>query len=81
MDLAEAALRRGAQVLITADIRYHEAQDALSKGLCLIDAGHFGTEFPVLKKVQAYLSGCSRKYAWDCRFDTALRQSEIWRSI
>lgn len=81
MDLAEAALRSGAQVLITADIRYHEAQDALAKGLCLIDAGHFGTEYPVLKKIQAYLRSCSNESGWNCLFDMAVRQSEIWQSI
>lgn len=38
------ALVRGADVLLTGDVKYHEAMDALDHGLCLVDAGHFGTE-------------------------------------
>ncbi|OPJ57056.1 Nif3-like dinuclear metal center hexameric protein [Alkalithermobacter paradoxus] len=33
-----------ADVLITGDVKYHEAQEALELGICLIDAGHFGSE-------------------------------------
>lgn len=31
-------------VLITGDLKYHTAQDALSDGINIIDCGHFGTE-------------------------------------
>jgi len=34
------ALFKGADVLITGDIDYHTAHDALAAGLCLIDPGH-----------------------------------------
>lgn len=34
------ALSAGADVLITGDIDYHSAHDALAAGLCLIDPGH-----------------------------------------
>ena len=37
-------LKNGVQVLITGDVDHHTAVDALEMGLCLIDAGHFGTE-------------------------------------
>jgi dinuclear metal center YbgI/SA1388 family protein len=30
--------------LVTGDIKYHDARLAQERGLCLIDAGHFGTE-------------------------------------
>jgi len=36
----QAALRAGAEVLITGDIDYHAALDALADGICLIDPGH-----------------------------------------
>jgi dinuclear metal center YbgI/SA1388 family protein len=42
--LISDALRRGADCLVTGDIKYHDAQRARSEGLALIDAGHFGTE-------------------------------------
>lgn len=37
---AATALARGADVFITGDIDYHTAQDALAKGLALLDPGH-----------------------------------------
>ncbi len=43
--MVEAALREGAQVLVTGDIDYHLAIDALAQGLYIIDAGHYGTEY------------------------------------
>jgi len=44
MDFADLALREGADVLVTGDITYHKADEALAKGLSLIDATHFGTD-------------------------------------
>ena len=38
------ALEEGAEILITGDIDYHTAIDALAQGLYIIDAGHYGTE-------------------------------------
>ncbi len=49
------AARRGAQVLITGDVKYHEAQDALDAGLCLIDVGHYASEQIVVRPLAAYL--------------------------
>ncbi|HEU4965493.1 MAG TPA: Nif3-like dinuclear metal center hexameric protein [Bacilli bacterium] len=48
------ALKKGADVYVTGDIRYHYAQDALAEGLCLLDPGH-NTEKVVLPSLQAYL--------------------------
>ena len=38
------ALRGGADVFVTGDIKYHEACEARALGMALIDAGHFATE-------------------------------------
>lgn len=43
-DMIKKAKRQGAQVLITGDIKYHDAQDALDMGMNVIDCGHFDTE-------------------------------------
>ncbi len=40
----DAALREGADVLVTGDLKFDQAQKALHHGLCVIDAGHYGTE-------------------------------------
>ncbi len=35
---------RGADVLVTGDVKYHDAREAEALGLAIIDAGHFATE-------------------------------------
>lgn len=40
----DVAVAAGAQVLITGDIDHHTGIDAVAKGLCVIDAGHYGLE-------------------------------------
>ena len=51
---------KGAQVYITGDIKYHDAQLAYEEGIVLIDGTHYGTEriiLPVLEKKLADYSG------------------------
>lgn len=43
------ALSRGADVLVTGDVKYHEARNAEDRGIALIDAGHFATERLMVK--------------------------------
>lgn len=40
----QAAKKAGADVYVTGDLKYHDAQAASELGLCVVDAGHFGTE-------------------------------------
>lgn len=51
----EYALKEGADVFITGDIKYHDAQRAAYDGLALIDAGHDATERPVLPVLARFL--------------------------
>lgn len=43
--MVKNALSCSAQVLITGDIDHHTGLDAVDQGLCVIDAGHYGTEY------------------------------------
>ncbi len=52
--IAQAAFF-GAHVFLTADVKYHEAQDALAANLALVDAGHFATEQPVISVLADFL--------------------------
>jgi dinuclear metal center YbgI/SA1388 family protein len=63
-NLLHKAAFAGADVLVTGDVKYHEAQDALAAGLALIDAGHFSTEVPVLAPVRDYLAECAASGKW-----------------
>lgn len=42
--MAEMALEKSADVLITGDIGHHDGLDATEEGLAIIDAGHYGIE-------------------------------------
>ena len=39
------AIANGADVLVTGDMGHHEGLDAVERGLSVIDAGHYGTEY------------------------------------
>jgi len=43
-DMWQASLEMGADVLITGDVKYHQAQEAKENGLSIIDVGHFSSE-------------------------------------
>jgi dinuclear metal center YbgI/SA1388 family protein len=43
------ALAAGASVLLTGELRYHTAVDALESGLAVIEAGHDASEWPLVR--------------------------------
>ncbi|MEE8835567.1 MAG: Nif3-like dinuclear metal center hexameric protein [Eubacteriales bacterium] len=43
--VVQKAVAEGADILVTGDIDYHTAIDAMAQGLYIIDAGHYGTEY------------------------------------
>ena len=47
------ALAVGAQVLLTGELRYHDALNALDAGLTVIEAGHDATEWPMVPVLAA----------------------------
>jgi dinuclear metal center YbgI/SA1388 family protein len=57
-DFIPQAQANGCDILITGDLKYHIAQDALSQGFCVLDIGHYFSEahfMPVLyKRLQDY---------------------------
>ena len=50
-DLAEAAYASGAQVYVTGEVKHSTARWAEAAGFCIIDAGHFATENPVVESL------------------------------
>ena len=53
--LLHEAARKGADLLLTADVKYHEAREAEALGVAVVDAGHFATEFPMVRGLAAQL--------------------------
>lgn len=54
--LIPAALRAGVDAYVTGDVKHHEALDAASDGLTVIDAGHHGTEWPFVPHLAGRLA-------------------------
>ena len=54
-DFIEEAYAKGFDTIVTADVKYHQAQLSTKLGMNVIDAGHFETENPVIYKVARYL--------------------------
>ena len=42
-------------VFVTGDVKYHDAVDAMERGLAIIDAGHHGTELPIVNAMSSRL--------------------------
>lgn len=49
--LLRDAVRAGADLLVTGDVKYHEAREAEDCGLSLIDAGHYPTEIIMVPEI------------------------------
>lgn len=56
MSEIDIAIAEGVDVLITGDVKYHNAIYAKEMGICLIDATHFGTENIVIDLLTEELS-------------------------
>jgi dinuclear metal center protein, YbgI family len=55
----QLAKSKGCDILVTGDIKYHQAMDALDLGIALLDFGHFGTEHIFSKSVYDYINSIS----------------------
>ena len=52
-------------VLITGDVKYHEAQDALQMGLALLDGGHYETEVFYMSRLKEILDKIFEEKSYD----------------
>ncbi|MBN2261118.1 MAG: Nif3-like dinuclear metal center hexameric protein [Clostridiales bacterium] len=64
-DFIEIAYQTGADVFITGDLKYHEAQFAKALGLNLIDAGHYETEQYYIQELTEILKIELEKKSYD----------------
>lgn len=54
-DFIIPAMLNGADVLITGDAGYNDTEAAAEQGFCVIEAGHYHTEFPVCAVLAEYI--------------------------
>jgi dinuclear metal center YbgI/SA1388 family protein len=77
--LLQVAHRQGADVLVTGDVKYHEARQAEELGIALIDAGHFATEQLMIEQVAQSLQAAARQLNWGVAFETYTREEDPFR--
>jgi dinuclear metal center YbgI/SA1388 family protein len=78
--LLREAARAGADVLVTGDVKYHEARDAEDLGLALIDAGHFPTEIIMATAVAGRLGQALANGGYaPCRVETCAVEKDPFR--
>jgi len=77
--LLKTAHRQGADVLVTGDVKYHEARQAEELGLTLIDAGHFATEKLMVGQVADALQTAARQHHWDIVIEAYSGEKEPFR--
>jgi dinuclear metal center YbgI/SA1388 family protein len=79
--LIHKAAFAGADVLVTGDVKYHEAQEALAAGLAIVDAGHFATERPVVGFLQRYLNQAALDNKWAVSIDCDTISENVFRVV
>lgn len=77
-DLWPLARQKGADVLVTGDVRYHAARDMLAAGMNFIDAGHFATERVVLPALKDSLDRALEKAGLGVDITVARWEKDAW---
>lgn len=78
---ARQAKAMGADVLITGDVDYHDADEARFLGLMLLDGGHFGTERHVPKDLARYLAHAAEREGVALRVEVAEESDALWADL
>lgn len=79
--LIAAAKRQGADVIVTGDIKYHDAQSAQALGITVIDAGHFATEQLMTQELSALLNQAAADRGWEVSFAAFVGEREPFRTV
>lgn len=78
--LLHEAARSGADLLVTGDVKYHEARDAEDLGIALIDAGHFPTEIIMVSEITERLGRALVTAGYtDCRVTACQTETDPFR--
>lgn len=62
--LIKTAVKSGADVLVTGDIKYHDAKTAQEDDIRLIDIGHFNSEYIMVKAVADKMLDVIKEHQW-----------------
>lgn len=56
-EVISLAYAKGAQAIVTGDMKYHDTINNINEGMNIIDAGHYGTEINVLDLFEKAIAG------------------------
>ncbi|MDT8440214.1 MAG: Nif3-like dinuclear metal center hexameric protein [Desulfuromonadales bacterium] len=76
-----AARFQGADLLVTGDLKYHEARRAEELGLALIDAGHFATERLMVTHLRDALQPAAVQKGWQLEFQAYTEETDPFRIL
>lgn len=80
VDFIKQALAKGADTLVTGDVKYHSAQEAVFSGLNIVDAGHQTTELPAMQDLKDRLEVYCQEHNWELEIILA-KEDLILRAI
>jgi dinuclear metal center YbgI/SA1388 family protein len=81
VSLLAEAVRQGADVLVTGDVKYHEARAAESQGVALIDAGHFATEHLMVRGLAETLREAAAERGANIEFQEMRGEEDPFRTV
>jgi dinuclear metal center YbgI/SA1388 family protein len=76
--MVDRFLESDADVFISGDLKYHDALRITGAGRAMIDAGHFGSEFPIVAALADRLSEIIRTAGFSITVDTDEAESDVF---
>ena len=80
-EFAPLAKAKGADLYLTGDWKYHEAQDASRLGLLIADGGHFYTERVIIPYLAERLRKAAEEKSWDLEVLEDRRAKDIFSHL
>ncbi|HHX73383.1 MAG TPA: Nif3-like dinuclear metal center hexameric protein, partial [Firmicutes bacterium] len=80
-ELLQAAAFAGADVLVTSDVKFHEAQEAWTTGVAVIDAGHDATERVIVPVVRDWLHTQLQTAGYDVKVFASTVETSPWQAF
>ncbi len=78
-DMIGLAAQRGADLLVTGDVRHHHALEAEAAGIVLIDGGHFSTENSAFRHFAERLRSAAEGRRWELSIEVDENERDpVW---
>ncbi len=81
VEFMEQAKKMGADVYLTGDIKFHEAQRAIEMGLCVADVTHYAGEVIIVPILQQFLEQKAKQYHWEIEVIQSAVNGQVFEHI